>query len=54
MRSTGLPRERLSHPAYPKQMHEYDIYEIGDTAYPTRFAACELSNGVWGFYVPDA
>jgi hypothetical protein len=42
----------LPHPAHPNQVHRYWIYEIGDTAKPVRFAAGELSNGVWGFYVP--
>ena len=51
-RRVETPRIRLPHPAYPKQMHDYDIYEIGDEAQPVRFAASELSNGVWGFYVP--
>ena len=42
----------LPHPAYPNQMHRYDVYEIGDKIRPVRFAASELSAGVWGFYVP--
>ena len=42
----------LPHPAYPKQEHNYWLYEIGDLQCPIRFAAGELSNGVWGFYVP--
>jgi hypothetical protein len=42
----------LRHPTYPNQTHQYDIYEIGDAERPVRFAAGELSNGVWGFYVP--
>jgi hypothetical protein len=50
-RPTG---ERLSlpHPAYPEQMHDYSVYEIGPASSAVRFAAGELSNGVWGFYVP--
>jgi hypothetical protein len=43
----------LPHPAYLKQFHSYQIYEIGDAEHPIRFAASELSNNVWGFYVPD-
>ena len=43
----------LPNPAYPKQIHAYDIYEIGEPSCPVCFAASELSNGVWGFYVPD-
>jgi hypothetical protein len=42
----------LPHPAYPKQIHKYRIYEIGPEERPVRFAVAELSNGVWGFYVP--
>jgi hypothetical protein len=40
------------HPSYPNQIHRYDVYEIGDATLPVRFAASELSNGVWAFYVP--
>lgn len=43
----------VSHPAYPTQRHRADAYEI--TAPDGRvvtFAATELSNGVWGFFVP--
>lgn len=42
----------LPHPSYPKQIHRYDVYDIGDAPRSVRFAAGELSNGVWGFYVP--
>lgn len=42
----------LPHPAYPKQMHDYEIWEIGPRDKPVRFAAAELSNSVWGFYLP--
>ena len=49
---TGDP-VRLPHPTYPAQTHNYWIYDIGDTARPTRFAASELSAAVWGFYVPE-
>lgn len=41
----------LPHPAYPAQVHRFDVYEIGDQ-HPVRFAAGELSNGVYAFYVP--
>ena len=43
---------QLPHPTYPTQIHRYDIFDIGDGEHPIRFAAGELSNGVWGFYVP--
>ena len=42
---------RLAHPAYPRQIHTYRLFEAGDEGKSTRFAASELSNGVWGFYV---
>jgi hypothetical protein len=44
-----------SHPAYRRQRHRADIYQLrGPAGSPVTFAAAELSNGVWGFYVPDA
>ena len=42
----------LPHPAHPDEVHSYNVYEIGDGANPVRFAAGELSPGVYGFYVP--
>ena len=51
-RGVDVDRVELQHPAYPNQIHGYDVYEIGDAEKPVRFAAGELSNGVWGFYVP--
>lgn len=50
-RAAGLSVE-LPHPAYPSQVHHLFVYDIGEPAHPVRFAAGELSNGVWGFYVP--
>ena len=52
-RGTGEAPLDLPHPSYPSQMHRYRIYEIGDAGHPVRFAAGELSNGVWGFCVPE-
>jgi hypothetical protein len=43
---------QLPHPAHPAQLHRYEVYETGTAPTLTRFAAAELSNGVWGFYVP--
>jgi hypothetical protein len=40
----------LAHPAHPSQQHAFTIYSIDDGTRATRFAAAELSNGVWGFY----
>lgn len=51
-RDQHLPNIDLPHPAYPHQRHQMDIYEIGPLDRPVRFATGELSNGVWGFYVP--
>jgi hypothetical protein len=51
-RSTGEPPVDLPHPAYPAQRHRFDIYEAGNQFSQVRFAAAELSNGVWGFYLP--
>jgi hypothetical protein len=52
-RRTGEPHLNLPHPSYQHQIHRYDIYEIGDAGHSIRFAAGELSYGVWGFYVPE-
>jgi hypothetical protein len=52
-RSTGEPHLNLPHPSYPNQIDRYAIYEIGDAGHSVRFATSELSNGVWGFYVPE-
>jgi hypothetical protein len=51
-RKVGLPALELPHPAYPNQLDYFDVYEIGAPRTPVRFAAGELSAGVWGFYVP--
>ena len=42
----------LPHPHYSSQMHKWHVYEIEGAMRSIRFAACELSNGVWGFRVP--
>ena len=52
-RSTGEPHLNLPHPSYRNQTHRFHIYEIEDAGYSVHFAASELSNGVWGFYVPE-
>ena len=41
---------KLPHPAHPAQRHAFAIYTVDDGTRATRFAAAELSNGVWGFY----
>ncbi|MDB5659454.1 MAG: hypothetical protein JWS10_2069 [Cypionkella sp.] len=50
-REVGAAPLRLPHPSYPLQMHLHSIYEIGSGPSATRFAASEVSNGVWSFYV---
>ena len=52
-RPTG-ERLQLPHPDYPTQRHTVHVYEAGDQTQPLTFAAGELSNGVWGFYVPTS
>jgi hypothetical protein len=51
-RSVDTPALTLCHPAYPQQMHRFTVQEIGEGASVSRFAVSELSNGVYGFYVP--
>jgi hypothetical protein len=51
-RSTG-GSVQLPHPAHPQQTHNFEVHEL-DGSPPVRFAAAELSNGVWGFYTPAA
>lgn len=43
------------HPSYPEQRHQFDIFVVKAGGRRARFAAAELSNGVWGFYqlAPD-
>ncbi len=40
----------LAHPAHAAQRHAFRIYNVDDGLRAARFAAAELSNGVWGFY----
>ena len=46
------PALQLAHPAYPEQMHRFTVQDIDAGGVRIRFAVSELSNGVWGFYVP--
>ena len=50
-RSAGEEALGLPHPDYPDQRHRFAIFDTGPPGNPIRFAAGELSNGVWGFYV---
>jgi hypothetical protein len=45
------PPITVSHPGYSYQRHQAYVYEF-DSSRAVRFAATELSAGVWGFYVP--
>jgi hypothetical protein len=40
----------LDHPAHPTQQHAFTMYNIEDGGRAARFAAAEVSSGVWGFY----
>jgi hypothetical protein len=42
----------VPHPSYRNQRHHASVYEVASNGKTTRFAAVELSNGVWGFYAP--
>ena len=43
----------VAHPSYPLQRHTMSVYEVDETPSAVVFAAGELSNGVWGFFVPE-
>jgi hypothetical protein len=49
-RPLGVAPVELPHPAHPHQLHRFKIYEAGEGSKARQFAACELSNNVWGFY----
>lgn len=51
--SAGLAPLRLPHPTHPAQTHDFNVYDIGEAPHSIRFAAAELSNSVWGFYVAE-
>jgi hypothetical protein len=43
----------VPHPSYPSQRHAAQVYRVGgEGGDATVFAAGELSNGVWGFFLP--
>ncbi len=43
----------VPHPSYPHERHLAWIYEIESSGKKIQFAAGELSNGVYGFYLPS-
>jgi hypothetical protein len=40
----------LEHPAYPGQVHTFQLYRFESSGNSFNFAAAELSPNVWGFY----
>ena len=54
-RPVVAPPVVLPHPAHPAQRHAFRLFDVADGSRVVRFAADELSNGVWGFYtrIPD-
>ena len=42
----------VAHPSYPEQLHSMRVYELRSSEKIVTFAASELSNGVWGIYIP--
>lgn len=49
-RAEQADRVKLAHPAHPKEQHDFTVYNADNGDRAIRFAAAELSNGVWGFY----
>ena len=43
----------VAHPSYRQQRHSLSVYSISTETQYLKFAAGELSNGVWGFFLPD-
>ncbi|MDT4329940.1 hypothetical protein ACQE3E_03945 [Methylomonas sp. MED-D] len=50
--SVGQEPIVVPHPSYLHERHQAWVYEVETSSKVVRFAAGELSNGVWGFYVP--
>lgn len=42
----------VTHPSYPSQHHDVDVWEIHAPNRVVRFAAGEMSNLAWAFFVP--
>lgn len=52
--SVKEPPITVAHPSYADQRHTMWIYELRANGETVKFAAGEFSNGVWGFFVPEA
>ena len=46
-------RVTVAHPSYRNQRHAMFTYRLSQSGRPIEFAAGELSNGVWAFFLPD-
>lgn len=46
-------RTVVTDPLYPWQTHEFPIYTMSDNGRTVVFAAGEVSNTVWAFFIPD-
>lgn len=44
----------VAHPSFQAQRHDFRVYEMNGSTGPVRFAAGEVSNGVWGIFVPES
>ncbi|MEV6414953.1 hypothetical protein [Kribbella sp. NPDC051718] len=42
----------VAHPSYPRQHHDLPVYKLAGHEPALFFAAGELSNGAWAFYLP--
>lgn len=43
----------MRHPSYPTQLHDVPVYTMETERGEVTFAAGELSNTVWGFFLPE-
>ena len=49
---TGEASFEVPHPEYPWQSHRLNVYQITDGTKIVEFAASEVSNTAWVFYLP--
>ncbi|MFM0478581.1 hypothetical protein [Paraburkholderia strydomiana] len=50
----SVPPVELPHPQYQTQRHHMRVFEIASEVGTVRFAAVEVSAGVWAFYQAGA